>query len=233
MRWVLLAFLTLLAAFASVAVALRTKPAGRTELALTSCIVWNAIIGAPIYALGLTHHLSATPLALLSAAFSTSVLVGASWRGSIGRSVREVASGVVLIVTLPFEGLAIATRARSVVTLALALVAFLIVYLGIASYFTPSWRQWDALWYHEPIIGFTIQNHGFSPVDLPPDLHHLIARQLQVIADARGVAAHEGEQGFLPAGEALAVVAGDDGFVADVIGDVGEVDIGALGFGVG
>lgn len=170
MRWVLLAFLTLLAAFASVAVALRTKPAGRTELALTSCIVWNAIIGAPIYALGLTHHLSATPLALLSAAFSTSVLVGASWRGSIGRSVREVASGVVLIVTLPFEGLAIATRARSVVTLALALVAFLIVYVGIASYFTPSWRQWDALWYHEPIIGFTIQNHGFSPVDLPPDL---------------------------------------------------------------
>jgi hypothetical protein len=170
MRWVLLAFLTLLAAFAGVAVALRTKPAGRAELALTSCILWNALIGCPIYALGLTNHLRATPLAILSGIFFGCVLAGAGWHGSIRRSVREVGSGVVRIVTLPFDGIAMVTRARSVVAIALLLIAFLIVYTGVASYFTPSWRQWDALWYHETIIGFTIQNHGFSPVDLPPDL---------------------------------------------------------------
>jgi hypothetical protein len=30
-----------------------------------------------------------------------------------------------------------------------------------------SWREWDAIWYHESIVGFTLQNHGFAPVDLP------------------------------------------------------------------
>ncbi len=47
---------------------------------------------------------------------------------------------------------------------ALLLVSGLIVYTVVVAYFVPSWRGWDALWYHEPIVGFAIQNHGFSPI---------------------------------------------------------------------
>ena len=57
------------AAQVAVAVAQRTKPSGRAELALTTCILWNALIGCPIYALGLTGHLTARALGTLSAAF--------------------------------------------------------------------------------------------------------------------------------------------------------------------
>ena len=134
---------------------------------MTTCILWNVVLGVPIYALGLTNHLTALTLGVSSALFSTAVLVTASWR-------RPAAPGVlhafVALTFLPFDGLAIARRARSVVLLPLTLAGLLIVYTAVASYFTPSWRQWDSLWYHETIIGFTLQNHGFAPVDLPSDL---------------------------------------------------------------
>jgi hypothetical protein len=172
MRWVLLALLTCLAGLAAVAVAQRTKPSGRAELALTTCILWNALIGCPIYALGLTGHLTARALAILSGLFFVAVLGGATWRGSRARSAqsaRHVAAGVMELVTLPFDAIARAARARSLVVLALLLSAFLITYTAFASYFTPSWRQWDSLWYHETITGFTIQNHSFDPVNLQDD----------------------------------------------------------------
>ena len=85
MRWVLLASLTSLAGLAALAAALRTKPSGRAELALTTCILWNAVIGCPIYALGLTSHLTARSLAWLSAAFFAAVFAATAWRGDLGR----------------------------------------------------------------------------------------------------------------------------------------------------
>ena len=170
MRWVLLASLTSLAGLAALAAALRTKPSGRAELALTTCILWNAVIGCPIYALGLTSHLTARSLAWLSAAFFAAVFAATAWRGDLGRSLRELGAAIVELLALPFAGIAMARRARSVVVVPLILLAILIVYTIITSYYSPSWRQWDALWYHETIIGLTIQNHGFAPADIPGDI---------------------------------------------------------------
>jgi hypothetical protein len=169
MRWLLLALLTGLSALAALALAQRTRPSGRTELGLTTTILWNVLIGTPIYALGLTRHLTAHSLAIASAALCSCVLAGAGWRGSLDRSWREVAAGVVALWTLPFEAIARAKRERSLVVLALLFIATLIVYTAFASYFTPSWRQWDTPWYHETIIGFTIQNHSFDPVTIGAD----------------------------------------------------------------
>jgi hypothetical protein len=172
MGWVLLALLTVLAGSSALAVALRTKPGGRAELALTTCILWNFLIGCPIYALALTNRLRATPLAWLSAVFFVAVFAAAAWRGSRGsfaRSLREIGAAMVDLVTLPFAGIAAAARARSFVVLPLIVLALLIVHTAIASYFTGSWRQWDSLWYHETIVGLTIQNHGFAVADLPTD----------------------------------------------------------------
>ena len=143
MRWVLLTLLTLLAVFAALAAALRTKPSGRAELGLTTCILWNVLLGCPIYALGLTNRLTALSLGTSSALFFVVVLVAASWGGP---SPRELLVAFVQLAVLPFEALAVALRARSVVVLTLTLTAFLIVCTPrSASYFTPSWRQWDSL----------------------------------------------------------------------------------------
>jgi hypothetical protein len=169
MRWVLLTFLTLLAALAALALAQRTKPSGRAELGLTTTILWNVLVGTPIYALGLTEHLTPRSLAITAGVLSSGALAGAGWRGSLGRSARELSAGVVALATLPFDAIARAKRERSLVVLALLLIATLIVYTAFASYFTPSWRQWDTPWYHETIIGFTIQNHSFAPIDLGSD----------------------------------------------------------------
>ena len=169
MKWLLLATLTLLAGLAALAAAQRTKPGGRVELSLTTCLLWQTIIGCPIYVLGLTNRLTAMSLALSSAFLSALVLGGLGWRGSFARSAAELGEGVIDVVSLPFDGIARAARAKSVVVLPLLVAAVLIVYTAVASYFTPSWRQWDSLWYHETIVGYTIQNHGFAVSNLPDD----------------------------------------------------------------
>jgi hypothetical protein len=167
MPWVLLASLTVLSIFAATGLALRTRPAGRAEMALTTSILWNVLLGCPIYALGLTNRLTATTLAISSAAFFVLVVAWVRWRGT---RLREVTGVFVELAFLPFEAIARAARARSAILPVLILAAGLIVYTGFASYFSPSWRQWDSLWYHETIIGFTIQNHGMATVDLPDGL---------------------------------------------------------------
>ncbi len=203
MRWVVLAFLTSLAVFASLGAAVQTKPSGRAELALTTCIVWNVLVGAPIYALGLTGHLTAPALGVTSALLSSVVLAlvtlvpsgrslvpsgrslvpsgrslvpsgrslvpsGRSLPGR-GAALRTLGASFIDLAALPFEGIARAARARSLVVLALVLCAILIPYTAFASYFTPSWRQWDALWYHETIVGFSIQTHSFAPFPIYDD----------------------------------------------------------------
>ena len=82
MRWVLLALLTLLAALAALAVAQRTRPGGRAELALTTTILWNFLVCCPIYALGLTGHLTAASLAVTSGAFFAGVFALAVGAGA-------------------------------------------------------------------------------------------------------------------------------------------------------
>ena len=61
-------------------------------------------------------------------------------------------------------------------------------------------------------------------LDLAPDLDHLIVGQVKIVAHARGVAAHRGEQSLLPARQALSVLGRNDGLGPDVVGHVVEVE---------
>ncbi len=162
-----LCLLSALAMVAALSVAVRGRFEGRAETAAAAGLLWNAIVLTPIYALGLTNRLTATSLGLTSAAFSVAVL----FASMVGRRPREVAADVareaLAIARMPFEALRDAWVARSVVLVGLVFSVVLILWTGLTSYYSPSWRQWDALWYHEPIIAFTIQNHGFAVVDLP------------------------------------------------------------------
>lgn len=164
---VLFASLNVLAVAAALSLALRAELEGRAEIALATGLLWNAMIAVPIYVLGLTDHLTPTALALTSGPFFAALLVGSQWRRPDGR--RALARAALAQARLPLDAFREALRARSLVVVGLLMSTGLILWTAICSYYSPSWRQWDALWYHEPIVAFTIQNHGFAMVDLPRD----------------------------------------------------------------
>jgi hypothetical protein len=164
--WVSLA-LNALALLASLALAVRYRPAGRAELVVFVTVIWNYLVMIPVYGLGLTNHLVARPLALASACFFGVVYVVArGFRGTRAFDI-QVVKQLWSLVRLPSDTLLAALRARGVVSIVVLFAICMCGWTFLTAYYTPSWRQWDALWYHEPMVGFSIQNHGFSMVDLP------------------------------------------------------------------
>jgi hypothetical protein len=171
--YLVLATLTALAAVAALAVAMRTEPEGRAELGVTTTIVWNALIVVPIYVLGLTNHLSAKTIGPL-VTFECVVVLFAAYTGVDRRAfTRRLCDGAISLARLPYDAIRDAARARSPVVLGEILALLTIVWTVVMSWCCASWGQWDALWYHEPMIGFAIQNHGFAMVDLPMDLQKI------------------------------------------------------------
>ncbi len=164
--WVSLA-LNVLAALASLAICVRLRPEGRVELVVAATMIWNALVMVPVYGLGLTNHLAAKPLAWVSAVFFG--LVYAVARGPAGWRAfdRDVLRYAWTLIRLPSDTLLAGFRAKSLVTIVVLFTVCMCGWTFFTAYYTPSWRQWDALWYHEPLVGFSIQNHGFSPVNLP------------------------------------------------------------------
>src|SRR6185312_1741952 len=63
--------------------------------------------------------------------------------------------------------------------------------------------------------------------DLPPDLDDLIVGKAEEVADMDGVALHHGKQPFLASRQAPAVLAADHRLMADIVGDIVEIDIAA------
>ena len=61
-------------------------------------------------------------------------------------------------------------------------------------------------------------------LQLRAELHDLLGRHAEERGGAFGVALQEGEHRFPPQPHAWNVLAQDNGFAADIIGDVGEVD---------
>ncbi len=159
--------LNALALLASLALAVRYRPAGRVELVVATSMLWNYLVMVPVYGLGLTGHLTARTLALVSGLFFASVYAAARGRRTFREFDLEVLRKLWTLVRLPSDTAIAALRARSLVTPFVLFTLCMIAWTFLTAYYTPSWRQWDALWYHEPIVGFTIQNHGFSIVDLP------------------------------------------------------------------
>ena len=71
---------------------------------------------------------------------------------------------------MPFEALALTYRPRRFIFVGVAFTALLMLYLAVSAYLGQPLPRWDPLWYHDTIVGFTIQEHGFSMVDLPDTL---------------------------------------------------------------
>ncbi|MDB4946681.1 MAG: hypothetical protein JWP97_6215 [Labilithrix sp.] len=165
---VALVLLTALVLVASIAVTRRMR--SRAEAVIAASLVFNALVIAPIYLLGLTGHLTRGALAF-AAVIESLVLLTLALRGEdVHGNVRALLRRVGSLAFLPFDAIRRTWQTRSLLTVGATLSALLFPYMIVVSYLAPAWRDWDTLWYHEPITGFTIQNHGFAVVPLPPPL---------------------------------------------------------------
>jgi hypothetical protein len=166
----LLLGLSVIAAFAALAVALRAQLRGRIEVLVAATILWNAIIIAPIYVLGLLERLTPLSLAVGSLVTSGTTTLLASRGVRLSALARDVAFTFASFLRLPWDALVLASRPRRFVFVGVAWATVLLPYIGLSAYFAHYLPIWDPLWYHDTIVGFTIQNHGFAMVDLPQTL---------------------------------------------------------------
>lgn len=166
MSWLVLFTLTLLAAAGALSLASRHGGDGRAEAWVITLLSFLALVGGPVLILGYLGGLTRLPLALLSIAASTSALwlgKGSCTPEDHARSIRQLACGML---RMPLDAVRTAVVERSWVAVLLVATAFAILGSGVVTYLAPS-ESWDGLFYHEPIVGFAIQNHAFGMVNLP------------------------------------------------------------------
>jgi hypothetical protein len=167
----LLVALSLLALIAAVALCPYDPGRGRAEQATEIGLVWVGLVVGPIYLLGMANVLTRASLASLAvAADAASIALGLRFAGARRRSVREAARDLGRVLRLPYDALAVTARARSMSFLGVLLFYGFFAWTIAQAYLAPHWRDWDELWYHEPMIGFAIQNHGFAMTPLPMGL---------------------------------------------------------------
>jgi len=170
---VLLFVVTALVFAGSALVAARLYPASRApeslaERGLATALMGTALIEAVIYALGWSNTLSRA--AMVGGALGLALVIGAvavastpaSGRGALLHDARE-------LLTAPFTLGRSLFRVRSVTALGHVWIWGLAIWTGIAAWLAPS-GAWDGLWYHEPMVGFALQNRGFEIIEVQPML---------------------------------------------------------------
>jgi hypothetical protein len=140
---------------------------GPGEAAVDLGILATGLTVAPVLALGWAGRLEAGTLGTLSALTSATVIGLALGPSPAARGrLAPMARGVL---GAPVRLAAAALRGRHIAAVGLAGVVFAGVWTAILAYLAPS-SSWDGMWYHDAIVGFAIQEHGFAWVDVPPDL---------------------------------------------------------------
>lgn len=165
----LLFALTSFAAFAALGVTLRAEPEGRAETGVLFTAVLYGIVCLPVFALGYTGALYPSSLAALSLVTSALAFALSARRRGLGAHARAIGAAAKALCLLPREALGLAYRKGSTSLLGLACAMGALALSAWITYLAPS-ESWDGFFYHEPIIGYAIQNHGFRMVSLPPNM---------------------------------------------------------------
>jgi hypothetical protein len=157
--------LSLLALVAAVAVAGRASMDSRSERLLAATIVWLALTQLPTYGLAWVNRLYPAPLAILVAVLSLGTLAASGLGRSPRAHARAVLSDLLGFLRLPFDGLVLLARVRSFVFIGALSCLVIVVWTAWLSYLAPP-SGWDGLWYHDTIVGYAMQNHGFRMVEI-------------------------------------------------------------------
>ena len=164
----MLAFLlSALVGWSALSVVVRLRLDGRAETVAGATVLASSMVLGPIYVLGTTGLLTRGALAASVLTVAAIAWVLSNRGAGVRLHQRDTWHALAGIARMPGQGLAEAWRTRSAVLPCLVACGVIFIWCLAAAYLAPSWREWDALWYHEPIVGFAIQNHGFAPVDLP------------------------------------------------------------------
>jgi hypothetical protein len=169
----LLLALSTLAAFAALAVTVRARLQGRAEQLVAATMLWNTLVVAPIYVLGLTHRLWPRSLAVAALVTSLAALALASRGVGLRALARDTVAAGAGLLRMPFDALALSARPFRFVFVGVLFTGLLLMYLALSATLGQQLAHWDPLWYHDPMVGFTIQNHGFAMVDLPDTLQKI------------------------------------------------------------
>jgi hypothetical protein len=165
--WVVLTLLTALAAVNALGLATRAEPSGRAELGIIAAAAFFGQLVAPGFVLGYAGAMTPTTMgvgaAVLFLAIFALLVRGHPWRAYL----RECEKALWTLTLVPVEAVREAFRARSLVLVALLYVGVILIASVVFTVFVPN-ETWDGFLYHEPIVGFAIQNHGYAAVQLPP-----------------------------------------------------------------
>lgn len=157
--------LTAVAFGASLSLASRLYCERRSERALAAMVLTIGVIHGAVHLLGWLEVL--TPRALAGVIVTVSATMAAGAWAPAGREV--IGPRALEIVRLPYDALLEAFRARSASFIALLWTYGILLWSLLLAYLAPS-GSWDGLWYHESMVGFALQNHGFAEVDVPTHL---------------------------------------------------------------
>lgn len=166
----LLAALSLAVFLAAALVAARAYPDGdaTSERALAACLLTVAQIEAVLYGLGWSNTLTLTNV--IAASILLALLLSAI---SIATAKKDARLALLLHVrelfTQPYRHLRELQRHGSPAWLGMLWLFGLAAWTFFVAWLAPT-GAWDGLWYHEPMVGFAIQSHGFAIVPVQPGL---------------------------------------------------------------
>lgn len=165
--YALLSILTVLSVVAAAAVVVRCNLESRAERLVATAMVWNGVVIVPIYVLGFTNTLYRGVLAGVSAAWFAIVLAIAMRGRDRREMMRAVGAFLVEVLALPRDAVRECAKRGSLIAIGVFAAIFVTVWSVAMTWYAADWGQWDSPWYHDPMIGWAIQNHGFAVVPLP------------------------------------------------------------------
>lgn len=128
------------------------------ECALAASVSAVGFAVVPVHVLGWTDTLTRGGLALTTALATVPVVVATLGVPGGRRRLREALASLAQLVV---QGVATPWRERSLALLGVVAALALCAWTAWLAYLAPS-SAWDGVMYHEPMVGFALQNRGFA-----------------------------------------------------------------------
>jgi hypothetical protein len=141
----------------------------RTDAVLAFWLLLATHVVVPIFLLGSFGGLTPSSVLAGPAVLGALALGGAALHVGPRRLPKLLLRVGRLVLFGPLEALVTSLRARSVAALTVALACAVVGFCLLVGYLAPS-DAWDGIWYHDTILGFSLQHRGFEPTALPRNL---------------------------------------------------------------
>lgn len=136
--------------------------ASRAERALVALLGALALVIVPAHALAWLGLVSRGSLLGASCGLA---LASVAIMHSIGTRAAEALATALELIRLPRDAIKLAARERDVAGLGVVAFIAVVLWASFIAYLQPS-STWDGLWYHESIVGYTLQLGGMAEADV-------------------------------------------------------------------